>query len=248
MDWTSSFKIFSFKIWWYTNLKLGEILKREKNFIWKHVYIFSNYWFLSIIQNTGVRTGGWGSNPPHLKIDKCLYFGPSSDKLVCVKIGYLWHLEQIDRSKLDLHGIRRKISEPWQRLQKYFEDACDAMQRNFRFLHAAIARLEIFGAFLSHLAHCDLPLAFKQNGSTVKEPRLHLGGEVELQRMNIQRMITWTSGLWHHFSLMRVIHGHQTCTIIALQNVGGMVCWRLKIEWNFNDYPISLKKRKQEKL
>ena len=61
--------------------------------------------------------------------------------------------------------------------------------------------------------------------------------------MEIQRMINWTTGLWHQFSLMRVIHGNRTCTIIVLQNIGGMVCWRMKIEWNSNETsPSHLKK------
>ena len=48
-------------------------------------------------------------------------------------------------------------------------------------------------------------------------------------------MINWTTGLRHQFSLMRPIHGHRTCTIIELQNIGGMVCQRMKIEENFNE-------------
>ena len=61
--------------------------------------------------------------------------------------------------------------------------------------------------------------------------------------MKIQRMINWTAGLSHQFSLMRVFHGHRTCAIIVLQNVGGMACWRMKIEWNFNETnPSHLKK------
>ena len=49
---------------------------------------------------------------------------------------------------------------------------------------------------------------------------------------------------------MRVIHGYRTCTIIVLQNIGGMVCWRMKIEWNFNEIIPShwKKKKKQENL
>ena len=69
------------------------------------------------------------------------------------------------------------------------------MRKKFRFVPAAIAQLEIFGALQSRLAHCDQPLAFKQNVSTVKGTRLHDHGEVGLQRMNIQRMIKWTAGL-----------------------------------------------------
>ena len=97
------------------------------------------------------------------------------------------------------------------------------MRKNFRFVPAAIALLEIYGALQSHFAHCDRPPAFKQKRITVKETGLHFRGEVGLQRMKIQRMINWMAGLRHQFSLMRVIHGHRTCTIIVLQNVGGIV-------------------------
>ena len=102
------------------------------------------------------------------------------------------------------------------------------MRKTLRFLPSAIAQLEISGALQSHLAHCDRPPAFKQNGSTVKGTRLHVHGEVGLQRMKIQRMINWTAGLRHQFSLMRVIHGHRTRTIIALQKIGGPIPYHLK--------------------
>ena len=123
------------------------------------------------------------------------------------------------------------------------------MHKNFRFVPVVIAPLELFGALQSHLVHCDRPLAFKLNRSTVEGTRIHIRGEVGLQRMKIQRMISWTAGLCHQFSLMRGIYGHRTRTITTLQNVGGMARWRLKTEWNFNETsPSHLKKRKQEKL
>ena len=42
---------------------------------------------------------------------------------------------------------------------------------------------------------------------------------------------------------MKDIQGHWTCTIVVLQNIGGMLCWRRKIEWNLNETsPSHLKK------
>ena len=49
------------------------------------------------------------------------------------------------------------------------------------------------------------------------------------------------------FSLMRVIHGHRTCEIILLQNIRGMVRWRMKFEWNCNKTSPSHWKRGNRK-
>ena len=70
-----------------------------------------------------------------------------------------------------------------------------AWRNNVRFVSANIAQLEIFGALESQLAHCDRPLGFEQNGSTVEATRLDAHREVRLQRMKIQRMIMRTAGL-----------------------------------------------------